>query len=100
MIAHISVKVRCVMELCKICGKKVKNLKLHMRYAHGEVKMTQRVKLKQFEPTEPVGLTKEDLLTPASKDQVYTCADCGAEIKPKQSHCPGCGQRLIWEGIL
>jgi rubrerythrin len=36
---------------------------------------------------------------PAEPASSYHCNDCGTAIQKGEEVCPGCGQRLVWEGV-
>ena len=43
--------------------------------------------------------TPDDAEDDAEDDVVYHCHDCGTAIEKGQEVCPGCGEKLSWDGI-
>lgn len=37
---------------------------------------------------------------PDDDEQPFHCQDCGADITPDMETCPGCGEPLIWDGLV
>jgi DNA-directed RNA polymerase subunit RPC12/RpoP len=43
--------------------------------------------------------TRGDAPNDALDAAVYHCNDCGTAIEKGQEICPGCGERLVWDGV-
>ena len=48
---------------------------------------------------ETPAIVPDDAEDDAEDDVVYHCHDCGTAIEKGQEVCPGCGEKLSWDGI-